>query len=128
MSDAETTSTPESATPHELRTVFQRDPFQRRMSACSGKPAPPTAHTAVRETASTAFSSLGWSAPPGFGEETIRHRVPFHRSTSVVLFRDAKSSARPTAQTALGATETASSSVKKSAPGHVGLGVGTMVH
>src|ERR1051325_9225317 len=53
---------------------------------------------------------------------------PFHPSINVVLLSEAKSSAYPTAQTWLDEMASASSNEKKSAPGQVGFGVGTIDH
>src|SRR5438093_9037848 len=123
MSVEETTSTPFSATPQPFLTGRHRVPFHRRISELSGKPTDPTAQTSLAAARSTADRVLGRLDPPGLGLGTIFHAEPFHRSTSVVLLREAKSSAYPTAQTSVEETASASSRVKKSAPDHVGFGV-----
>jgi len=60
----------------------------------------------------TANSLLGKFDPPGFGLGTMLQAEPSQRSMSVVLFREAKSSAYPTAQTFVEDVASTSSRVK----------------
>src|SRR5919197_6514316 len=66
-------------------------------------------------------------SPLGFGLGISCHAVPSQCSVRVVLFKDAKSSAYPTAHTSREATPDTSESVDLSTPGQSALGLGTMV-
>src|SRR5207249_5023526 len=89
----ETAWTPYSDTPQAFLFDRHRLPFQRRISGPSGYPIDPTAQMSLGAATSIAARVFGRSDPPGLGLGTIFHFEPFHRSTSVVLLRLAKSSA-----------------------------------
>src|SRR5436309_474910 len=99
MSVAEIAATPIKGTWHPFATGVQAEPSQCSISAFSGNPVRPTAHTSFEATAVTERRLFGRLEPEGFGLGTMVQARPSQCSMRVVLLSEAKSSAWPTAHT-----------------------------